>query len=138
MKASGNAISLAPLAAASSISAMVLAIDASRSSQAGAACTTATLYFGCSIPIVPSSSLPRRSAWLLIGARMLSIMVARNADSSLVQDGTKTRLQLGFAPALRRHGFPAGTVFAYDLRDLPASSRYPRRVSQQRCEIPSR
>src|SRR3954471_19654230 len=51
MKTSGNAISLAPLSAASSIRAMVLLIEASRSSQVGAACTTATLYFGCAIPI---------------------------------------------------------------------------------------
>src|SRR5882672_10314428 len=106
MKASGNAISLAPLAAASSISAMVLAIDASRSSQAGAACTTATLYFGCSIPIVPSSSLLRRSAWLLVGARVLSIMVPQDADSPLVQDGTKTRLQLGAGSGTSTPRFP--------------------------------
>src|SRR6185312_11306623 len=55
MKASGNAISLAPLAAASSIKAIVFLIEASRSSHAGAACTTATLYFGCSSPIAASS-----------------------------------------------------------------------------------
>src|SRR5215831_6760418 len=54
MKTSGNAINLAPLPAASSISAIDLSIDASRSSQAGAACTTATLYFGCSMPIAAS------------------------------------------------------------------------------------
>jgi len=54
MNASGKAISLAPFSAASLISAIDLSIEASRSSQAGAACTTATLYFGCSIPIPAS------------------------------------------------------------------------------------
>src|SRR4029079_19144811 len=34
--------------------------EASRSSQAGAACTTATLYFGCSMPIAASTPVDRR------------------------------------------------------------------------------
>src|SRR5215813_5566973 len=63
MNASGNAISLAPLAAASSIRAIVFLIEASRSSQAGAACTTATRYFGCSSPMAPSLSWHRRQAF---------------------------------------------------------------------------
>src|SRR3954449_3466151 len=54
MKASGKAISLAPFSAASLISPIDLSIEASRSSQAGAACTTATLYFGCWMPIAAS------------------------------------------------------------------------------------
>jgi hypothetical protein len=47
MKVSGKAMRRAPFAPASSISRTAFSIEASRSRKAGAACTAATLNFGC-------------------------------------------------------------------------------------------
>src|SRR5689334_16416326 len=60
MNTSGKAISLAPFSAASAISAMAFLMEPSRSRKAGAACTTATLYLGCEMPIGYPPCLPAR------------------------------------------------------------------------------
>ena len=91
IQVSGKAISLAPSAPASSMKRIVFSTEASRSRKAGAACTAATLYFGCAtamaVPFprsepsclsdvdVAQSTKPNGSA---LAARAINIVWRRN------------------------------------------------------------